>query len=292
MKKKISVLLSCLLTANVFSNDTIPVKEYYELNFVFASGYWVYRDTVNNDIDSISLVNCMHDYVDPNPLWNDYQEYYLMQCHSHSYDYSYNDYIFVETWKRNGGGDYGELGQPIMYIEQYAQYPEVGSGFNGFEIIDIITNSIEIQGNVFNNVVVSRIYEDDQYQYEFEYTTDLYFGPKVGIIRKEYTDDLGVKHVWDLVNWQSIPYIYTGIEQITPNDDNMILYPNPANRQVILKSQGMKSIELIDLQGKSILKTKCNCDEFVVNLENSLNGIYFIRVITNKGVIVKKVVIQ
>jgi hypothetical protein len=289
MNKIVSAFICCVLISNALSQETIPVKGYFMNNFVFESGYWVYRDTLNNDIDSITLTNCIHNYVSPNPACPDYQEYFLMEFYSHSYDYSYNEYLITQFWKRNGGGYYGELGQPIMHIGQYQQYPEVGNGFNGYEIIDII-DIIEVSGSVYYDVVVSRVYEEQQYQYDFEYNTDLYFAPGVGIIREEYIDDLGNDHVWDLINYET--NLYTGIDESSIENKNIILYPNPASGKVTVLFHGIESIEIYDAQGRSIIKSDCKCNKFEFNCENILQGMYFIKVAANHDVKIKKIVIE
>lgn len=289
MKRMTFSFFAILLTISVFSQDTNSVKSYFRDNFVFGAGYWVYQDTVNNDQDSISLVNCMHNYVSPNPGWPDYQEYFLMDYYSHSYDYSYNEYIITHYWKRNGGGQYGELGQPIMHIGQYDNIPEVGNGFNGYEIMDIF-DSLVVNGNVFNDVVWSHIYEDQQYQYEFSYDTELYFAQDVGIIRKVYLDSLGINHVWDLVNWQTD--IYTDVNEDLLLNEKVIIYPNPTNGKITVKAKGMERVELRDIQGKTIYISKGKCDKCYIDIKDNSQGVYFIKVITNKGIVIEKIVIE
>jgi len=289
MKRMIFLVLSTLLATDAISQDTIPIKYYYLQNFVFGSGYWVYQDTVNNDIDSISLVSCMHNAIAPNPIYDDYQEYFLMDYYSHSYDCNFNDYIIDNRWTRNGGGQYGELGQPIMHVGQFDIIPEVGNGFNGYEIMDIF-DSLEIHGNVFYNVVWSRVEEDQQYQYEFIYDTDLYFAPGTGIDRKEYTDILGTTHVWDLVNW--LANIYTGVSEDLPMNAKATVYPNPAHEKITIQSDGMQRLELIDLMGNVINTFNVRSDKCAFDVKVYSQGVYFIKVITNEGNIVEKIVIK
>lgn len=225
----------------------------------------------------------------PNPGCPDYQEYYLMEYYSHSYDYSFNEYIITEYWKRNGGGEYGHLGQPIMHIGQYAQYPEIGNGFNGYEIIDIL-DSLEVAGVIFYDVVVSRIYEDQQYQYEFEYNTDLYFAPDVGIVREEYIDNLGNNHVWDLINFQNS--YYTNIYESSIEDQKILIYPNPSHDNINILCQSMEGIEMYDIRGRAILKMDIKSDEYCIDINNIPSGIYLIRIATNTAVRTKRIVIE
>jgi len=289
MKSILFAYLFFFTLSSVFSQDIDPVKGYFKNNFVFESGYWVYQDTSNADIDSISLTSCIHNYVSPNPGWPDYQEYYLMDYHSHTNNYDYNDYIITNYWKRNGGGYYGELGQPIMHIGQYQQLPEVGNGFNGYEIITII-NELEIAGNIFYGVVVSRIYVDEQYQNEFFYDTDLYFAPDVGIIRKEYTDSNEVKHVWDLIDWQT--NIYTGIKGGV-EEETALIYPNPARTFVVVKCKEVREVQIFDAYAKLMLSRECSSDEIILDVKDVLlPGLYFLKITSDSGIFLKKVIIN
>lgn len=289
MKRMISAFCLCLLIANAFSQGTIQVKNYFRYGFVFESGYWVYRNTATNEQDSISLVSTVHNYIYPNPAIPDYQEYYKMNFYSHSFNYSFNEFIITDYWKRNGGGEYGELGQPIMHIGQFVPYPEIGNGFNGYEIMDIFPSYV-VNGMVFNDVVWSRVFEDQQYQHEFDYDTDLYFAPGVGIIRKSYTDHLGVTHVWDLVNWQS--NIYTHVDDDLRSNEEVLIYPNPARDKVSIKLEGMLSAELVNMHGVVTCKPVIIDDTCSFDLKDYSPGIYVVRLFTTGGVITRKIIVE
>ena len=72
-------------------------------------------------------------------------------------------------------------------------------------------------------------------------------------------------------------------------DDSISVYPNPANLIVNFNSNStIKSIELYDVQGR-ILETQVGN---VANLDisNKTNGIYFVKITTDKGSKVEKIV--
>lgn len=289
MKRTLLLLYVGLLATTIVSQDIIPVKDYFKSGFVFSEGYWVYEDTVTHEQDSITLLSCVQNYISPNPVNPDYEEYYLMDFYSHTYDYYFNEFIVTRYWKRNGGGQYGELGQPVMHIGQYDYSPEPGNGFNGYEILDILQN-LEVNEHVFNYVVWSRIYKDQQYQYEFDYDTDLYFAPGTGIIRKEYTDSLGINHIWDLVNWQTS--IYTGIEEGPTLDQKVRIFPNPAHDKFTIQYPDIFKVELLNLFGKTMLRYQGSVNHLEVELQGIDPGIYFVRILTNKGIITEKLVVD
>jgi|GEM_PF-1170124 len=288
LKKALALSSLILLAQFGFSQYVIYVKVYFTDNFIFNDGYWVYRDTVNNETDSITLTGCYHGFIPPTPVINDYWEYYKMNFHSHSFNTDYNEYIVTYIWKRNGGGQYGELGQPLMLIEPNAQYPSVGSGFNGFEITAIL-DSIQIGDNLFYDVVVSRIYADQQYQHEFDYTTDLYFAPHVGIVRKSYTDSSNVNHCWDIVNWQI--NVNTATQNV-PLPSKVSVFPNPGHTTITVYCEGMNQLYCYDLSGRLILQKRCNSDMAVIETSELFPGAYLLKVITGESAILRKVIIE
>jgi sugar lactone lactonase YvrE len=82
-----------------------------------------------------------------------------------------------------------------------------------------------------------------------------------------------------------------GIEQITDNNTQMTVYPNPANNMVQVAYTGnsiIQEIILYDVLGKEVINTKEK--EIDVNALNE--GVYFIQVKTAEGILTKKVVVQ
>jgi len=253
LQETLLTLLILLFYTNVNGQGIIPVKWYFENKYVFGFGYWVYQDTVSSEIDSITLIATTHGYISPTPIIPDYEEYYLMEMQSHTQNYSYNEFIISQYWKRNGGGMYGELGQPVMHIGQYDTWPEVGNGFNGYEIMGMFDN-LQVGDEIFNNVVWTHIYENEQYQYEFDYDTDLFFAEFVGIIRKEYTDDMGVHHVWNLINYET-GGISTDIDDFSFENNTGSIYPNPVFGILNIDTEEEVNTVICDISGRILLTT-------------------------------------
>lgn len=289
MKRLAILFLLCANTGSIYSQGTISVAAYFRYGFVFESGYWVYRDSATNELDSVSLVNCVHNFIYPNPAIPDYQEYYKMNFYSHSFNYSFNEFIITNYWKRNGGGEWGQLGQPVMHIGQYANYPEVGNGFNGYQIMDIFP-SYEVNEIEFSDVVWSRVFENQQYQHEFDYDTDLYFAPGVGIIRKAYVDDQGVNHAWDLVNWQS--NIYTSINDEWPSGKEIVVYPVPAGDIISVTFSGMLTAEILNLHGVVVCRSAGRDHTCVFDLKDLSPGVYIVKVFASEGIFTRKIIVR
>lgn len=289
MKHMTLSLLIVLMAVGAFSQQTIQVNPYFKNNFLFESGFWVYQDTTELTTDSITLESAAFGSIPPNPAFNHFQEFYLMNLRSHTFDAEYNEFIITNHWRRNGGGDFGELGQPLMHIKDFENAPQVGNGFNGYEIMDIL-DEIEVNGVPFSNVVWSRVYADEQHQHEFDFDTDLWFAPGVGIIRKAWTDDQDVSHVWDLINWQVSGY--TSIAENSLTAQEVTIFPNPAKTNVTVHAAGMERLELLDIKGKTIMEFDRLNGAIEIDLHGISSGVYMMKVSTASGVAVKKMVID
>ncbi|MEJ5266473.1 MAG: PKD domain-containing protein [Bacteroidales bacterium] len=82
----------------------------------------------------------------------------------------------------------------------------------------------------------------------------------------------------------------SGINNTLP--ENVKIYPNPANSQIIVEATNIKEIKITDLLGKIIFSSKFDQDKQVVDVSNFNKGTYFITVITNSGEITKSITIK
>jgi len=70
-------------------------------------------------------------------------------------------------------------------------------------------------------------------------------------------------------------------------------YPNPTTGLLTIEAENMQRVEVIDLQGKTLLDISINNQNAeVINLSEMPKGIFFVKVITGKGVAVEKVVYE
>lgn len=71
-------------------------------------------------------------------------------------------------------------------------------------------------------------------------------------------------------------------------DQSVTIYPNPSSGIVNVKSDSeIRSVELFDIQGR-LLQNKLNSN--FIDLSSRANGMYFVRVTTDKGIKVEKIV--
>ena len=68
------------------------------------------------------------------------------------------------------------------------------------------------------------------------------------------------------------------------------IYPNPTTRIVFIEGDNIKKIEVVNINGQIIKSIKVNAYTF--DLSNQSKGIYFIKVITNEGIVVEKLILK
>jgi len=79
-----------------------------------------------------------------------------------------------------------------------------------------------------------------------------------------------------------------------PLDKEIAIYPNPSQEWVIVEAPGqlIESIELIDLNGKLVQNAVPTSERVRLNLEERSAGMYFLRIHTQSGIQVRKLLID
>ena len=286
MRTTLSVLFSlfCFL---INAQNIKPINGYLKFNYIFTSGYWVYEDTVSSNRDSVTIVGFSTGLTRLDPWTAPNEEFFLVDYYSYFFGINYNDY-FSHGWyyKRNGGGVYGQFGQPIM-MTQLSGPAAIGDYFNGCEMVNF-HDTLHINGVAHLNVVQTRIFASQQYQHEFNYDSDLYFSPGVGVVRKTYTDSSGVNHIWDLVKWQN-DNSTIGLNEYD-NVNSVLVYPNPTHGKLKIGIKNIYKIELIGVDGSNYYQSDENNYSGEIDISNLPDGIYFIKVQTAGHTYFKKIV--
>jgi uncharacterized protein YozE (UPF0346 family) len=74
-------------------------------------------------------------------------------------------------------------------------------------------------------------------------------------------------------------------------DTSIVAYPNPTKNNVTIQAKSnLKTIELFDVQGRLLETQLLNRLETTLNLTEKANGIYFVRITTEQGKKVEKIV--
>ena len=75
------------------------------------------------------------------------------------------------------------------------------------------------------------------------------------------------------------------------NNNDLLIYPNPATDKIIISGNNIISLELVDILGNTLFKTENNTEApFVINVSDYSAGLYLIKFNTTKGITVKQFV--
>ncbi|MFK5856850.1 MAG: hypothetical protein QM503_12010 [Bacteroidota bacterium] len=188
---------SCNENDEVYSTNYVYISEGLKEKLIFKQGsYWIYENNIN-EIDSIVLIDIDSGYTSICPdnacALN---EYIKLIYNNITQDFTFNHYYLRNFIRYNGGGDWGQDGQPI-YAEDY----QIDEGFNGLVLTDKY-DSIEIMNSIYYDVEVMTIIANFQYQDEFNFNTDLFFSPHIGIIRMVTYDTIYGPNIWNLKRYK------------------------------------------------------------------------------------------
>lgn len=208
MKKthyKLTLFLIGFTIISCNKEDTVDEINYSYLSesikpFKFMAGtYWIFQNDSTEILDSIVVISTENDfYWSPPSIQGQAggkSEYFQMNLKSFLTLDIYNDYLTNYYIKRNGGGDYGENGQPI-----YLANRDIGTEFNGMTIIAKY-ESLTINSNTFENIVETKITDSLQYQPMFDNNTYLYFSDSIGLIKKVTDLGNGNYDSWSIKKW-------------------------------------------------------------------------------------------
>ncbi len=95
-------------------------------------------------------------------------------------------------------------------------------------------------------------------------------------------------------SFKSIPTIPTGILE-TEKESNLLIFPNPTSSSIVhieVMDDFVQTLELYSYQGKLIENITFDKNTNTIQLSNTAKGIYFLHVNTDKGKVVKKLVIN
>ena len=91
-----------------------------------------------------------------------------------------------------------------------------------------------------------------------------------------------------------IPLNLTDVEEVT--ESNFRIYPNPANEFITIETSSLQNntylFELLDISGKTVLKTTINNSPQTIQLPATLQGLYIYRVIENDKAQCGKIIIE
>ena len=283
-----SLVITNLIIADVLNQDTTIIcngdTAFWGTQVITTSGlyYEIFNTTSGDSISSIQVI--------VNPSYNFSQTYKI--CNYDSILFAGN-YYGTGNYQINNttiNGCDSIINISVNDITPYANVyinPNISFVFQGQEI------NIEGPGNFFSN----------SYQWDISPATCSYYylGPNNFIICITFNDTIEYTVTLIVSNSSCSDTSYT---KITPKavigiGDNIIntkfnIYPNPASTFVQVESRKLKveSCSVLDIYGRTIREFKIQDSEFKINIENLPKGIYFIKLQTEEGIAVKKIVKQ
>lgn len=81
----------------------------------------------------------------------------------------------------------------------------------------------------------------------------------------------------------------TGVDEFTTNAK---IFPNPSSGQVNIECEGMVNVSVYNALGQMVYNEKVDADQLSIDLSNSPSGNYLVRIVTNQGTVVKKLLIS
>ncbi|MDY4789246.1 MAG: Omp28-related outer membrane protein [Bacteroidales bacterium] len=94
---------------------------------------------------------------------------------------------------------------------------------------------------------------------------------------------------------------YIGLEEVSQNDVSINVYPNPAKDNatidITLSQNSVATIKVVDLMGRNVIdlgtkSMKAGQNTIELNTSNLNNGMYFVKVASENGVVTKKITIN
>ena len=111
----------------------------------------------------------------------------------------------------------------------------------------------------------------------------------VGIYTPINSGDTVFLPVWQYMFTTSVStgIIYSNIEIIKAN-----IYPNPTTGIFTIEGKNIQSVEITNIRGQTIKQLTIHNLQFTIDLSNQAKGVYMIKIVTDKGTIIKKVVLE
>ena len=73
-------------------------------------------------------------------------------------------------------------------------------------------------------------------------------------------------------------------DNVSETDEMMLtIHPNPTNSIITINGYKLKTIDVINISGQSVLQTTCDGDEVIINLSGQPSGIYFFNITDSEG---------
>ena len=161
-------------------------------------------------------------------------------------------------------GENAIFGLTATGADSYQWQENVGSGFEN------ITDGGIYSGAVTNTLTITGVSLDmTDYQYQC-------------IVANSYGN---------ITSNIAVLTVITSIETIQ-NTDYIKIYLNPSNGIFTIHGKNIQAVEIVNISGKVVKKFQVLSFKFQVDLSDQPKGIYFIKIITEKGTVTEKIILE
>jgi hypothetical protein len=152
----------------------------------------------------------------------------------------------------------------------------------------------ELKGMASVGLTISEVTRVSNNQYKVEVEN---FNTDDGVVSLQLKSTNDIKDIAgnSLVNSEFEAYFLNNEVLSVENDftiSRFSMFPNPTSDFLNVKIQEgeIEQILLYNLNGKKVLSKKINKEQSIIDTQNLIRGIYFIKIILDKGIITKKLV--
>jgi hypothetical protein len=158
---------------------------------------------------------------------------------------------------------------------------------------DFVSSYMAKSSVVFGNVLISSgaAQPDGDFDRNFEgIDISLDYGKADVYVLRNYWEDQHSSEVVELTDLNAPSPLRLGLQQ---DLIDVSLAPNPSNGIIKIESDAViYNIELVDMTGKQVLNVTDESKEIIINVETFNPGIYFCKIMTTDGEVLKRVVVN
>ena len=178
----------------------------------------------------------------------------------------------------------------VLTFETFCQYGI--SQYHDHYQVDVLNTSTGSWTTLWDAVNLPEMV--NQYQEPVSLDLSAYQGNNIRLRWRGYNADMEVlTFSWFIDNVKVVATDTTNVSVGEVNLDEIKMYPNPAKDRVRIESNNtIQNMVLYGIKGEMMEIRPVNSKEIELLLEGYAKGVYFIRLVTDEGVITKKLVVQ
>ncbi|MBO6518093.1 MAG: T9SS type A sorting domain-containing protein, partial [Bacteroidia bacterium] len=144
---------------------------------------------------------------------------------------------------------------------------EIGPGINGYEVYVSDNNGPYEKWIPFTTDTTAQFTGESNHEYRFY---------SIGILNDGQREE--VPSTYDAITTVK----NSSVESVN-DDQGIVVFPNPGNNQIHIVHNGSLEVSLLNLEGKEILR-KTGDQHITINTSHLADGMYFVRIHSEKGV--------